>query len=236
MPLDTLTKLDATATLKTVSGSVFAPCSGRDLPLLLELFGNSTDRLIACDLSYIGRRASAAYAVPKDWKRVSSLSGREQDQPEKITWYNGRRPFQPEATIEVWRRPNGSELTIELRRDLAQDVLIDRFTPGSISAFLHHRDGTGEGGSGLWFLEHSSRGGDPEDRSLKLLETLAPKLADGALIITDGVLAMPEFSYGSTFEAADIQWTPIATVHNENNCRRPSVVWRAKRLVVLPCD
>jgi hypothetical protein len=138
-------------------GHFYGPCSGRDLPIAFRLFGDKIDRFTFCDLSYRSRRASARGAVPDDWDLVSRISGFDKQQPEKKALYRGNRPFKPSAIIEFWRRPDGSDVIVEFREDLAEDVMTDHFVPRSVGAFIHINDSVGEGGSNLWFLGSESQ-------------------------------------------------------------------------------
>lgn len=216
------------ASLELPVGRLYAPCSGRDLPLAFRLFGDKVDRFTFCDLNYGQRDTSADYAVPDGWEQVSRVMGRDERQEPKTTWYAGGRPFQPFVTIEIWRRLDGSEVTVELRRNLAQDTLVQQFARETISVFLHVNDGAGEGGSNLWFLAAADRHNrDPQ--SLRLLPETASRLINGALVVTDAVLADPGFQHTHPFEAAGLQWEPIGRADNVPERSRPVFLWRARR-------
>lgn len=214
--------------ISPVPGVFYGPCSGYDLPIVFRLCGDQINRFVFCDLAYRHRDVSAASAVPRDWTMVSRIVGPDEKQPIKTTPYNGNRPIRPTAIHEVWRRLDGTEAMIELRRDLAEDALVDQFAPRSISVFLHHNDSGGEGGSNLWFL--GGRVSSDVDLSGKrLIETLVTRLADGAIVITDGNLADSDFSGSRSFHNHGIDWTPLGIVDGDQRLGHISLAWQARR-------
>jgi hypothetical protein len=204
--------------LQVGPGRYYGPCSGRDLPIAFRLFGEHVDRFTFCDLGYRRHRPSTHEAVPAGWTLISRVAGRDEQQPEKRTWYTPN-PIQPFAAIEIWRRPDGSEVMVELRCDLAQDVLEQQFAPKSISAFLHINDGGSEGGSNLAFLADE-----------RLLPQLASRLCHGAVVVTDGMMANPEFRSERPFESAGKWWEFLGDIPNDRPCARLRLV--ASALVV----
>lgn len=247
MPLDLL---EYSLPIPTPPGSFYGPCSGHDLRIALQLFGSTIDHFVFCDLAYTSSRTTAvnpddsrafAYTghVPHGWSLVSRVRGADEMQPSKQTWYNGNRLFRPFVTYEVWRRADGSRVQIELRADLAQDVLVDQFASGSISAFMHVNDGTGEGGSDAWFLRGTDRSHHTEIAQTKngsaadvarggfLFEHLAPRLADGAVVITDCALADQRFSAQRPFLAEGRSWLPMGKVFRDGMRGRQVQAWRA---------
>jgi hypothetical protein len=221
------TAVTPTYQTKPTRGRFFGPCSGADLPLAFEVAADAVDRFTFCDLSYIARDASAAYAVPRGWTLISRVGGRDERQPAKSTWYNGHRQIHPWVTLEVWRRPDDSECYVELRGDLAEDALLQQFPPRSISFFMHLNDGAGEGGSGLWFL---SKTGMPTDvrRGKGFLDAVVSRLIDGAVVLTDGALAEDGFLKDQDFESASVRWTPLAPPLGARSSRRQVGLWRAQ--------
>lgn len=207
--------------LQVGPGRYYGPCSGRDLPIAFRLFGKRIDRFTFCDLNYRRHCTSAHGAVPADWTLISRVAGRDERQPEKRTWYTPR-PIQPSAAIEIWRRPDGSEVMVELRCDLAQDVLEQQFAPKSISAFLHINDGGSEGGSNLAFLADE-----------RLLPQLASRLCHGAVVVTDGMMANPEFRSERPFESAGKRWEFLGDIPNDRPHGRLRL-WRALDLGDAP--
>lgn len=213
------------------AGAFYGPCSGRDIGLALALFGAALDRFLFCDLAYGGGRGTAEGAVPQGWRLVARVAGRDAAAPERQSWHAGDRPFRPEAAVEVWRRPDGSEAVLELRRDTAQDVLAERFGPGRIAAFLHANDGAGEGGSDLWFLKAPDPAAPGDGRSLHLLPLLAPRLATGALVATDAGLAERGFAGNRAFDSTGRRWEPAGTARNPRSPSTPIRLWRCAATV-----
>ncbi|MFN6998698.1 hypothetical protein [Elioraea tepidiphila] len=199
--------------LEVAPGRYYGPGSGRDLPIAFRLFGDRVDRFTFCDVNYHKHRTSACGGVPAEWTLISRVTGRDDRQPEKRTWYTAD-PIQPFSAIEIWRRRDGSEVMVELRRDLAQDVLEQQFAPKSISAFLHINDGGSEGGSNLVFLGSDDGHAGHRDSGERLLPMLATRLCHGAVVVTDGRMADPEFRIGRPFERAGKRWEFIGHIRN----------------------
>jgi hypothetical protein len=214
------------ASVPVPRGRFYGPCAGQDLPLAFEVFGDVVDHFTFCDLAYSGSRVSARRAVPAEWRLMSRVQGLEEASVEKATWYPGNRPFRPRVTIETWRRPDGSEALVELRRDLAEDVLVDHFAPGSIAAFMHVNDGTGEGGSDLWFLASPKQGGGEDGRKREFLPETVSRLCSGGIVVTDGALADPGFRFDTSFDLAGRRWELVTQISNERRADRPLTAWR----------
>lgn len=214
------------AGMQVPEGRFYGPCSGGDLRLAFKLFGDTVDRFTFCDLAYRGQRVTASGAVPGNWKLVSRVCSPDQAAAEKLTRYSGNRPLRPWMTMETWRRPDGSEALVELRRDLAQDVLVDQFAPGSIAAFMHVNDSPGEGGSDLWFLAPSGEAATEVDRKLELLTETVSRLCSGGIVVTDGVLAAPEFRSDASFDLASKRWELVCRFANDRHPDWPLRVWR----------
>lgn len=207
-------------------GYFFGVCAGtRDLPVAFGIAGQTLNRFVFCDLSY-GKRISAKAAVPDGWMLLSQ-DGPVRQRCEKTTSYNGDRPFIPLFWREVWKRPDGSEAIVELHCDLAQDVLL-KFPPSSIAAFMHINDSTGEGGSDLWFLGMPKSEKLESERGQRLLPELVPRLADGAIVITDGCLAEKSFEGESSFECQNVRWQLEDKLQVSQDTRRPVRLWRMK--------
>lgn len=126
----------------------------------------------------------------------------------------------------MWRRLDGSEVIVELRRDLAQDVMSGQFASGGVAAFMHINDGTGEGGSGLLFLASRHDAIGQKNEGQRLLAEVVPVLASGAVVVTDEVLADPEFRSDHPFDRCGKLWKPIGKVPNEKLPEGQLYVWR----------
>ena len=187
---DDLPKFNGVSNLEIRAGCFYAPCSGDDLRIGFAVCGDLIDRFVFCDLQYgrdtDGRVVSAAGAVPEGWHLVSRHSGRDEAQPPKAAG-SGRRPFQPWATQEIWRRPDGSLATVVLRLDLAQDRLRAssshraRYRFSSTAATERTKE------SNLWFLLEPRDGRDIH----ALLDKVVPRLVDGAIVVTDSRIVDP---------------------------------------------
>lgn len=208
------------------AGRFYGPCSGNDLPLAFKLFGDSVDRFTFCDLIYRGSRVTAREAVPECWKLVYRVCGLDETAVEKLAPSPRGRLIRPWMTVETWRRPNGSEVLVELRRDLAQDVLIDQFAPGSIAAFMHVNDSPGEGGSNIWFLAPPSEDVGDAGPKLSLLAETVSRLRVGGIVVTDAGLAAPGFRSDTPFELAGRRWELVGSIPNDRRPAWPLRVWR----------
>ena len=214
--------------LRIPSGCFYGPCSGQDLSIAFYLFGDNIDHFVFCDLDYVGRNVSVKEAVPDIWVLISHEFALHRQQSEKKTWYSGNEPFRPFSNIERWRRPDGSDVVVELRRDLAEDALLDQFGPESISAFMHINDGSGEGGSDLWFLATPDHAEDNNGRCQCLLPEVTQRLAKGAIIVTDGALADSGFRSHAPFEAGGVRWEPLGMLANNRLEDRQPTMWTIK--------
>ncbi len=210
-------------------GRYFGPCAGRDLALAFEIGGEAVDHFMFCDVGYPVMQArpspSAAHVVPESWTLMSRHVGRDEMAPLRRSSYV-RDLVAPASAIEAWQRPDGSICTVELRRDSAPDALRSLYGPRSIALFLHMNDGSGEGGSNLRFLEERAACTGPYGGE-GLLEDLAPRLADGAVVVTDGVLAAEGFRAGRGFALCGIHWEPLGQVGPKSRYGHPPFVWRA---------
>jgi hypothetical protein len=130
------------------------------------------------------------------------------------------------------RRADDSPIHADFWRDYAEVVLLQEFGPGEISCFMHIGDSPGEGGSNLWFLSRV-RGGfydltESTPRPAWLLDELAERLADGAIVITDGSNVEPAFTKDQPFEASGMRWEPLGVVTTYERHRGVARVWRAR--------
>jgi hypothetical protein len=94
---------------------------------------------------------------------------------------NSRR-WWPGRLIEFYgREDDARRLKIVRRREFGQCALSE-FADRSIGIFVHRGDSEGEGGSNLFFLANTP-----------LYDKLSRKLADTALVVSDGSLVEPSF-------------------------------------------
>ena len=108
----------------------------------------------------------------------------------------GRRPGRPYRKLEpsnLRQRyvhiPSKSKIVINRTRGFGQYAL-NKFPNKSIGVFIHRGDSQGESGSGAYFLGNVELKHEPLSR---LFDKLSEKLADTALIVTDGSLTKINF-------------------------------------------
>ena len=208
--------------IKGLNGKAFCPCSGNDISFVLNLIGSCIDKYVFCDLNYRIPALTVEKEVPNGWKLLSSISGLDITQMSKKTRYNGDREFRPSAKIETWRRLDTTEVIIELRKDLAQDFLINNCGNESISCFVHINDGEGEGGSNLRFL-----GVNADHNGDGFLEEICDRLTSKALVITDGTMADWRLQHFHKFEFLDRIWEPIQKIGGRGD--RKIIVWKTTK-------
>ncbi len=207
--------------MTAVDSVCYCPCVGRDIVLAMNWLGAHLGRFVFCDSGYRRQEMTARGAAPVDWRSVNRG-------PDVARW-----PASPtdqpgtRAMIETWRRPDGSAVTLEFLAARAEEQLTSRFAAGTISALLHINDGTGEGGSDLWFLGSPGRG--QAEASRCLLPVVAERLTDDALVITDGALTDPEFALRQPFRRCGRLWAPLAPLENKRFSDRQVTVWRTTR-------
>lgn len=151
--------------LDAIAGSrFFYPCSGDDVSEPLEAFGRLLPEFTFSDPDY-----------------------RRRDRPRR----GHHEQHEPDASYHAWaldsvserfRRPDGGQVSVIYDPRDAGLVLRERFGERTIGVFMHRGDGSGEGGSGLSFLTDSR----PFGGFLSYFDDLKPRLADRALVITDG--------------------------------------------------
>lgn len=201
----------------------YCPCAGRDVALALAWLGSRFDRFVFCDSGYRRADMTGGDKVPMGWERVSVVPG-ERRRPD------GRpdRSFVPEV-IETWHRPDGAAVVLEFRSEPAETCLTTRFAAGSISALLHINDGVGEGGSDLWFL--GTPGKCQAHPSRCLFPDVEMRLADEAVVITDGMLTDREFGDGWRFQRNERFWEPAVNLGPTRQRGHAVTVWRTKKMV-----
>jgi hypothetical protein len=122
----------------------------------------------------------------KNYRLVShSPSGNTDSQMENRVTPDGRsyRFLEPSKLSEIYRAFDNRHVTILRRRGFGQIALQMEFVDRTIGVFMHRGDSMGEGGSNTWFLAMRKRTFEP---CSELFSKLAKKLADRALIISDG--------------------------------------------------
>lgn len=212
---------DALRWLSAPDPICYCPCAGRDVALALTWLGSRFNRFVFCDKGYRRSDMTAIGGIPEGWQFVQAV-------PAHRPMTDGRPDrSRIREVVESWRRPDGATVALEFRADPSEDCLTDRFGAGTLSAFLHINDGTGEGGSNLWFLASPDSGRAPTNRAL--LPVLVERLADEAMVISDGRLTDIEFSQYEPFRHLGRRWEPITPLENTKAPARQVTVWRTFR-------
>lgn len=196
----------------------YCPCAGRDIGLALTWLGSHLNRFVFCDSSYRQQDMTGRGAVPADWRFAHLVP----DGSRPLVQRHNRRGTR--EVIETWHRPDGTTVILEFLAVPAEEFLTNRFAAGTVSALLHINDGTGEGGSDLWFL--GSPGICQAEASRCLLPLVAERLSDDALVVTDGALTDPELARREAFRRCGRYWEPLAPLENNRLLDRHATVWR----------
>lgn len=199
----------------------YCPCAGRDIELALTWLGSHFGYFVFCDKSYRRPDMTGRGAVPKDWQ----LAHRVPDGPRPPV--PSTNPKGTGEVMEIWQRPDRSTVTLEFWAARAEELLTNRFAPETVSALLHINDGTGEGGSNLWFL--GSPGICRAEVSRCLLPMVSERLTHEALVITDSMLADPEFARRAPFSRYGRRWEPLVSLENNRGPDRHVTVWQTRR-------
>jgi len=179
--------------LEAVAGTdFFYPAAWMDVPPFISLLAPHISHFVCNDLNY-NSRVDGNSLVPNGWRLVSECAPErktrdmqmEQRGTESRVAYRHIEP----STFEQ-RYTNGqAELTIVRRRGFGQIALVER-KERSIGAFVHRHDSTGESGSNVWFLANRRKAHAP---LADLWDKLSVRLADRALVISDGSLTTFKF-------------------------------------------
>ncbi len=173
--------------LDAVAGKdFFYPVAGFDIPQFIDLLAPRVNRYICCDLAYT-TSADRRRVVPAAYRLVAEdrpdPGVRNQEIVRVVGLARDHRDLSPSVLQQDFS--NGvAEVTVLRRRGFGQYALIER-SERSIGVFVHRRDSIGEGGSNVWFLANRRKEHEPVS---KLWNKLAVRLADIALVISDGSL------------------------------------------------
>ncbi|SRR5579885_377985 len=172
------------------SKSLFYPAAGDDWGDFLSSFSDYVDEFHFCDITYDFSRLRSSLNC--SWLQI----GREQQGNSSSlieNRHNERRPYkyvEPGRLKEVYEsKLDGKRLTVIRRRGFGQYALAE-FPDRSIGVFVHRGDSPGDGGSNVYFF--TDRKFDHAPLS-NLFSKLSAKLADRALIVSDGSNARPRF-------------------------------------------
>lgn len=203
-------------------GPLFGPCLGNDCDIPIALFGNQVSRFVFADLSYFVASVAESRATPPTWELLHASVERDPFADFKYASFLARQ-FRPRLYKQLWRKPEGPETVIEYHRDRAPDVL-RQFPSNSVSVFIHIGDGDGEGGSKLHFLSFVGR--EEVDGLRGMLNLTISRLANGALVVTDGGLADPRFTGKSRFVTEDCSWSLERRLSSPVDRTRSIFIWR----------
>lgn len=184
MPNSTLHQSDW---LELVRDSVlFYPCAGCDTKEPIEVFHSHIQDFRFYDRSYKnGPNLDLEVMSSLGYAPISSTRSTKTTQRD----FNEGNKF--ESLEETYQRPDGRLISIQRKKALIRghqvEWLMRDFSDSSIGVFIHRGDSLGEGGSNIWFLSSSEFGDKRRERNL--FPTIAPKLKDRALIISDGTLS-----------------------------------------------
>jgi hypothetical protein len=177
------------AWLSAVRGkTLLYPSAGRDWEEPLRLFDRYADRFWFADINYPAGlklpplyQANAAYQLLSQEIIGDSTAKMEQRQDERGRQYR----YLPPSNLREVYKPMGQTrlISVNRRRGFGQYALVKEFHDGEIGIFMHRGDSPGEGGSKVYFLANMNARHEPCGR---LFDKLSRKLADRALIITDG--------------------------------------------------
>lgn len=174
--------------LESVRGTLFFyPAAGSDYAEPLNVFKNHLDTFWFCDKSYQrGLNLAPVFEIDADFCLVGrhksgAVDAREERRRDKSG--NEYSFLEPSRLSENYESSDGRRLNIVRRRGFGQIALTKEFDSRSIGVFMHRGDSPGEGGSNVYFLANKKASFEPCGN---LFDKLGQKLADNALVVTDG--------------------------------------------------
>ncbi len=233
--------------LRTVPGrKLFYPCSGQDWVEPIAAFGAFMDQFLFVDINYDFDRVPRIQAPGWIRERAEPVAGPLRDA--RLYFEEGKlryRDLTPAWLVETYgHRDSGRHIEVTRRRGYGQYALWD-LPEASLGVFFHRGDSGGEGGSNAWFLaDHRLKHKPPQLG--QLIRTLRGKLADPALIVSDGTNStIPELAESSWkgrefgpggrtspkaqhFEAHGLRWDWVGRMRGDGY--GPTWVWRVERL------
>lgn len=167
--------------------TLFYPAAGCDWSEFLENFEDHIDEFRFSDIKYNFKpNMPSPFTKPNNYRSVSSTihgeqrASMERRRPEIGRAYNFLEPGQLTEVFD--RASDGRRIAVVRRRGFGQYALSE-IEDRSLGIFVHRGDSPGECGSNIWFLS-DWRCCFPPCGSL--FATVSRKLADRALIISDG--------------------------------------------------
>jgi hypothetical protein len=167
---------------------LFYPSAGHDWSEPLHVFADYVDEFWFVDIAYNDlSRLPPVFADDSDFQQVScKITGtwRAQTEQRLSTTDRKYRHIDPGNRCEEFERArDGRRIVVNRRRGFGQYALVREFADDSIGVFMHRGDSPGEGGSNVYYLANRTREHEP---CSNLLEKVSKKLAERALIISDG--------------------------------------------------
>ena len=211
--------------LHTISGDVlFYPSSGNDIEELVTSFLPVITKFWFCDLMYMKGMVLPPAITEDIGFRIegkSELLGNpnsvlEEQQPDRPY-----RHMEPSILKEVYvHEASDNTFEINRRRGFGQ-YAIAKFSNKSIGVFVHRGDSMVEGGSGVFYLANKKAKYEPLG---KLFDKLSTKLADTALIVTDGSNCQAKFLKKFNFYN-DISGAEAYEYHRDKDYRKWGFIW-----------
>lgn len=165
--------------------SFFYPCAGGDHDEPLSVFQNHIDTFWFSDINYRRGLKLPPVSLANFCRVKRTVLGAPHSQLEMRTAGESHHRFiEPSKLVETYeRRGDGRRISIIRRRGFGQIALTEEFKQRSLGVFMHRGDSTGEGGSNVFFLANIKKRYEPLGN---LFDKLADRLADRAMIISDG--------------------------------------------------
>lgn len=189
--------------LKAVAGKdFFYPAAFMDISPFVSLLAPSITRFVCNDPCYsttMDRRlpVAAGWTLTSQTAPDRSIRDMGIEERTSTTGYHYRH-VEPSILEQHFARNDG-EITVIRRRGFGQYALLER-PEKSIGAFVHRMDTPFEGGSNVWFLANRPKSHEP---LADLWSKLAVRLADQALIVSDGSLTTFNFLMPDTSEGPE---------------------------------
>lgn len=163
---------------------LFYPVAGFDWSEFLLRFGDHIDEFHFCDITYNLSTLRSPFANPSSYRLIEKdIQGKPAAQIQYPTAERPYRMLEPARLKEVYDLVgDGRRITVIRKRGFGQYALAE-FPERSIGTFVHRGDSPGEGGSNVYFLGNQLRRHEPLSN---LFDKLTNKLADRALIVSDG--------------------------------------------------
>jgi hypothetical protein len=232
--------------LEMVRGKIFFyPAAMYDSTEPILIFWRYLDEFWFCDKAYpAGLQLQPAVSSSVGFQVVTSSKDgsvnafieRRTDQSGKKFWF-----LEPSRLRESYRSDNGDVIRVIRRRGFGQIAITTEFEPKSIGVFMHRGDSLGEGGSGVSFLANKK---SSYEQTSKLFEKLSERLANRALVVSDGsnskipwvnryfnkdidsIDAYQELAAG-VYEYGSFLWKVVGWMSKRNG---PTLVWGLTRL------